>query len=70
MGVDKEGQCASQVLSEEDRVCAALGDLVVPVSAPAKADVDEEACAREVAVGLRRQSSLAETVLEERREEP
>ena len=70
MGVDKEGQCAPQVLSEGDRICAALGNLVVLVSALAEADVDEEACAREVETDLRGQSSLSETILEERRAGP
>ena len=56
------------ILSEEDRVQAALGDLVVPVSAPAEEDVDEEALAREVEAGFRGQSPLSETILEERRE--
>ena len=58
------------ILSEEDRVRAALGDLVVPVSAPAEEDVDEEALAREVEAGFRGQSPLSETILEERREGP
>ena len=58
------------ILSEEDRVRAALGDLVVPLSAPAEEDVDEEALAREVEAGFRGQSPLSETILEERREGP
>ena len=40
------------ILSEEDRVRAALGDLVVPVLAPAEEDVDEEALAREAACAV------------------
>jgi hypothetical protein len=58
------------ILSEEERVRAALGDLVVPLSAPAEDDVDEEALAREVEEGFRGQSPLSETILEERREGP
>jgi predicted DNA-binding antitoxin AbrB/MazE fold protein len=58
------------ILSEEDRVRVALGDLVVPFSAPAEEDVDEEALAREVEEGFRGQSPLSETILEERREGP
>ena len=58
------------ILSEKERVRAALGDLVVPVSAPAEEDVDEEALAREVEAGFRGQSPLSETILEERREGP
>jgi len=49
---------------------AALGDLVVPLSAPAEEDVDEEALAREVEEGFRGQSPLSETILEERRAGP
>jgi predicted DNA-binding antitoxin AbrB/MazE fold protein len=58
------------ILSEEDLVRAALGDLVVLLSAPAEEDVDEEALAREVEEGFRGQSPLSETILEERREGP
>ena len=58
------------ILSEEERVRAALGDLVVPVSAPAEEDVDEETLAREVEAGFRGQSPLSETILEERRAGP
>ena len=48
----------------------ALGDLGVPVSAPAEADVDEGALAREVEADLRGQSPLSETILAERRAGP
>jgi predicted DNA-binding antitoxin AbrB/MazE fold protein len=58
------------ILSEEDRVRAALGDLVVPFSTPAEEDVDEEALAREVEAGFRGQPPLSETILEERRAGP
>jgi hypothetical protein len=58
------------ILSEEGRVWAALGDLVVPYSAPTEEDVDEEALVREVEEGFRGQSPLSETTLEERREGP
>ena len=58
------------ILSEEDRVRAALGDLVVPTSAPTEEDVDEEALVREVEEGFRGQPPLSETILEERREGP
>jgi predicted DNA-binding antitoxin AbrB/MazE fold protein len=43
------------ILSEEDRVRAALGALVVAYSAPAEEDVDEEAFMREVEEGFRGQ---------------
>jgi len=58
------------ILSEEDRVRAALGDLVVHSSAPTEEDVDEEALVREVEEGFRGQPPLSETILEERREGP
>jgi len=58
------------ILSEEDRVRAALGDLVVPFSTPAEEDVDEEALAREVEAGFRGQPPLSDTILEERRAGP
>jgi hypothetical protein len=58
------------ILSEKDRVRAALGDLVVPFSAPTEADVDEEVLAREVEESFRGQSPLSETILKERRERP
>ncbi|MGH8063636.1 MAG: antitoxin family protein [Candidatus Entotheonellia bacterium] len=58
------------ILSEEDRVRAALGDLVVPYSTPTEEDVDEEALVREVEEGFRGQPPLSETILEERREGP
>jgi predicted DNA-binding antitoxin AbrB/MazE fold protein len=58
------------ILSEEDRVRAALGDLVIPYSAPPEEDVDEEALVREVEEGFRGQPPLSETILEERREGP
>jgi len=58
------------ILSEEDRVRAALGDLVVPLPTPAAEDVDEEALAREVEAGFRGQLPLSDTILEERRTGP
>jgi predicted DNA-binding antitoxin AbrB/MazE fold protein len=58
------------ILSEEDRVRAALGDLVVPYSAPTEEDVDEEALMREVEEGFGEQTPLSETIFEERREGP
>ena len=58
------------ILSEEDRVRAALGDLVVPLSTAAEEDVNEEALARQVEAGFRGQPPLSETILEERRAGP
>jgi hypothetical protein len=58
------------ILSEEDRVRAALGDLVVPCAATAEEDVDEEALAQEVEEGCRGQVPLSDAILEERRAGP
>jgi predicted DNA-binding antitoxin AbrB/MazE fold protein len=58
------------ILSEEERVRTALGDLVVPCSAPAEDEVDEEALAREVEEGFRGQPPLSDAILEERRAGP
>ena len=58
------------ILSEEDRVRAALGDLVVPLSTAAEEDINEEALARQVEAGFRGQPPLSETILEERRAGP
>ena len=58
------------ILSEEEQVRAALGDLVVPYAAATAEDVDEEALAREVEEGFRGQPPLSETILEERRAGP
>jgi predicted DNA-binding antitoxin AbrB/MazE fold protein len=58
------------ILSEEERVRAALGDLVVPYAAAAEDNVDEEALAREVEEGFRGQPPLSDTILEERRTGP
>jgi predicted DNA-binding antitoxin AbrB/MazE fold protein len=57
------------ILSEEDRVRVALGDLVVPCDAAVEEDVDE-ALAREVEEGFRGKSPLSDTILEERRDGP
>jgi predicted DNA-binding antitoxin AbrB/MazE fold protein len=58
------------ILPEEDRVRAALGDLVVPLPTPTEEEVDEEALAREVEAGFRGQPPLSDTILEERRTGP
>jgi predicted DNA-binding antitoxin AbrB/MazE fold protein len=58
------------ILSEEERVRAALGELVVPCAVSAEDNVDEEALAREVEEGFRGQLPLSDTILEERREGP
>jgi predicted DNA-binding antitoxin AbrB/MazE fold protein len=58
------------ILAEEERVRAALGDLVVSCSALAEDDIDEEALAREVEEGFHGQSPFSDTILEERRAGP
>ena len=58
------------ILSEEERVRAALGDLVVPCAARAEDEVDEEALAQEVEEGFRGQRPLSDTILAERRAGP
>jgi predicted DNA-binding antitoxin AbrB/MazE fold protein len=59
-----------QLTEGQERVRAALGDLVVPCAAPAEDEVDEEALAREVEEGFRGQRPLSDTILEERRAGP
>jgi predicted DNA-binding antitoxin AbrB/MazE fold protein len=65
-----EGQEIRVLILSEDRVRAALGDLVVPLSTAAEEDVDEEALARQVEAGFRGQPPLSDTILEERRAGP
>lgn len=55
------------ILSDEERVIAALGDLLVKVPDPAD-NVDEEALAREVEEGFR--TPLSDAIIEERRRSP
>jgi predicted DNA-binding antitoxin AbrB/MazE fold protein len=54
------------ILSDEERVLAALGDLLVEVPEPLGEEIDEEALAREIEEGFRGQS-LSDTIIEERR---
>jgi predicted DNA-binding antitoxin AbrB/MazE fold protein len=58
------------ILTEEDRVRAALGDLLVPLADLPEEDVDEEVLARDIEEGFRGQSPLSDTILEERRAGP
>jgi predicted DNA-binding antitoxin AbrB/MazE fold protein len=58
------------ILAEEDRVRAALGDLVIPLAALAGADADEEALARDIEEGFHGQPPLSDTILAERRAGP
>jgi hypothetical protein len=53
------------ILSEEDRVRAALGGLVVLLAARVGEDVDKKALAREVEAGFRGPLPLSDPILEE-----
>lgn len=55
------------ILSEEERVLAALGDLLVKVP-DAGENVDDDALAREVEEGFR--TPLSDAIIEERRRSP
>lgn len=57
------------ILSDEERVRAALGDLLVSVPDPTDGTVDEELLAQEIEEGFRGQS-LSDAIIEERRESP
>jgi predicted DNA-binding antitoxin AbrB/MazE fold protein len=58
------------ILSDEARVLAALGDLLVEIPAPASENLDEEELAREIEEGFRGQPPLSDTIIEERRNGP
>lgn len=58
------------ILSDEERVRAALGDLLVEIPDQMGEDIDEEALAREIEEGFRGQPPLSDTIIEERREGP
>lgn len=58
------------ILSDEERVLAALGDLLVEIPDPMGEDVDEDALAHEIEEGFRGQPPLSDTIIEERREGP
>jgi predicted DNA-binding antitoxin AbrB/MazE fold protein len=57
-------QIQLMILSDKERVDAALGDLLVEIPEP------EDAFAREIEEGFRGQSPLSDTIIEERREGP
>ena len=57
------------ILSERERLRAALGNLLVPI-AEVDDDVDEEALMREVEEGFRGKPPLSETIIQERNEGP
>jgi predicted DNA-binding antitoxin AbrB/MazE fold protein len=58
------------ILSERERIRAALGDLLVQYPEVPDDDFDEEALAREIEEAFRGQPPLSETIIEERREGP
>jgi|MTBAKSStandDraft_2_1061841.scaffolds.fasta_scaffold19130_3 predicted DNA-binding antitoxin AbrB/MazE fold protein len=58
------------ILSADERVTTALGDLLVEIADPLAGDIDEAVLAREIEEGFRGQSPLSDTILEERREGP
>jgi predicted DNA-binding antitoxin AbrB/MazE fold protein len=59
------------ILTEVDRVRAALGDLLMEVSAPEDdEDIDEEALMRELDEAFRGQPPISEDIIKERREGP
>jgi predicted DNA-binding antitoxin AbrB/MazE fold protein len=58
------------ILSDEERVLAALGDLLVEIPDATGEDADEEELARAIEEGFRGQPSLADTIIEERRDGP
>jgi predicted DNA-binding antitoxin AbrB/MazE fold protein len=58
------------ILSDEDRVRAALSDLLVEIADPSDEDIDEDALAREIEAGFQGQPPLSDTIIEERREGP
>jgi predicted DNA-binding antitoxin AbrB/MazE fold protein len=58
------------ILSDEDAIRAALGDLLVEIPDTSPSDLDEAALLREVEEAFRGQPPLSEAILKERREGP
>ena len=55
------------ILSEDERIRAALGDLLVEIAEPADApEIDEDALYREIEAAFRGQPPLSYTIIEER----
>ena len=63
-------QIQFMILSDEERVVAALGDLLVEIPDLMGEDIDEDVLAREIEEGFRGQPPLSDTIIEERREGP
>jgi predicted DNA-binding antitoxin AbrB/MazE fold protein len=59
-----------RILSDEERVVTALGDLLVEAADSTDEELDEEALACEIEEAFRGQPPLSETIIEERREGP
>jgi len=58
------------ILSDEERILAALDDLLIDIADPTTEESDEDALAREIEEGFRGQSPLSATLIEERCEGP
>lgn len=58
------------ILSDEERVLAALGDLLVKVPVSIDEEVDEEVLEREIEEGFRAHPPVSDTIIEERRNSP
>ena len=56
------------IMSERDRVRAALGDLLAQLPDPTRDDIDENELMREIEAGFRGQPPLSETIIAERHE--
>ena len=55
------------ILSDKDRVRAALGDLLMEIPDPSDEDIDEDALVREIEIGFQGQPPLSDVIIEERR---
>jgi hypothetical protein len=67
----QEGQeIQLMILSDEERVRAAIGDLLVDIPDDTDDDLDEDTLAREIEEGFRGQPPLSDTIIQERREGP
>lgn len=58
------------ILSDEERVLAALSDLLVKIPDVSNETLDENALAREIEEGFRGQPPLSDMIIRERREGP
>jgi predicted DNA-binding antitoxin AbrB/MazE fold protein len=58
------------ILSEKEKVRLALGDLLVEVAEPIDAEFDEAKLMREIETDFHSQTSLSDTIINERHEGP